>query len=430
MHAEIISIGDELTSGQRLDTNSQWLSQRLSDLGIQPLYHTTVGDQLQANIEVFRIAARRAHVVIATGGLGPTADDLTRQAIAQAFQRPLQENARAMEHIQRLFARRKRPMPERNRVQALFPEGSRVVDNPHGTAPGIDLLVEHERFRSQIIALPGVPAEMIQMWNETVQPRLIDEWGLANRWYFHSIKVFGIGESDVEAKLPDLIVRDRIPRVGITVSQATITLRIATQATSLPSARAQMEATEQEIHQAFGDLVFGYDKDELEDAVLRLLQRSGQSLATLEVGPDARLIPWLNRADQILPARILGGISFRSTQALRDWMVRQKQTVSETGSELVPEAAAAVARQFQSDWCLAIGVYPEHSEVASAQSIPTAGLHVVVIGPQGIYQRFFELGGHPEVLYPRLAKTGLDQLRRLLVANHDPAAEAKALHAN
>src|SRR5215510_10244176 len=121
MHAEIISIGDELTSGQRLDTNSQWLSIRLGELGVPVMYHTTVADNLEANVEVFRHAAQRANLVIATGGLGPTADDLTRDAIAAVAAVPLEFNAAAMAHIEDLFARRKRTMPERNRVQAMFP---------------------------------------------------------------------------------------------------------------------------------------------------------------------------------------------------------------------------------------------------------------------------------------------------------------------
>src|SRR5947209_4576612 len=118
MLCEVISIGDELTSGQRLDTNSQRLSIRLGELGVRVVYHTTVADDLEANVNVFRAAIKRADVVVATGGLGPTADDLTRETIAAATDRELVLDSAALEHIERLFARRQRPMPERNRVQA------------------------------------------------------------------------------------------------------------------------------------------------------------------------------------------------------------------------------------------------------------------------------------------------------------------------
>src|SRR4051794_7890275 len=139
MRAEIISIGDELTSGQRLDTNSQWLSTRLGELGVKVMYHTTVADDLEANVQVFRQAVERAELVIATGGLGPTADDLTRDAIAAAAGVDLVFDADSFSHIESLFSRRKRPMPERNRVQAMFPRGSRAIANREGTAPGIDI---------------------------------------------------------------------------------------------------------------------------------------------------------------------------------------------------------------------------------------------------------------------------------------------------
>ncbi len=138
MLAEVISIGDELTSGQRLDTNSQWLSTRLGELGVRAMWHTTVGDDLETNMQAFRQAAQRADLIVSTGGLGPTADDLTRDALAAAAGVELVLDEAALEHIQGLFARRKRPMPERNRLQAMFPRGSRMIPNPAGTAPGID----------------------------------------------------------------------------------------------------------------------------------------------------------------------------------------------------------------------------------------------------------------------------------------------------
>src|SRR5262249_32538010 len=173
MRAEIISIGDELTSGQRLDTNSQWLSERLGEIGIPVAFHTTVGDDLENNILVFKTAIDRADIVIATGGLGPTADDLTRDALAAAAGVELYEDGGALDHIRSLFARRKREMPERNKLQAQFPRGSRVVPNPDGTAPGIDLTVPRSCGRGcRVVALPGGPAEMFTVCRETVKPTL------------------------------------------------------------------------------------------------------------------------------------------------------------------------------------------------------------------------------------------------------------------
>src|SRR5204862_5676393 len=135
--AEIISIGTELTTGQNLDTNSQWLSQRLAEIGIPVLWHTTIADDFDANVEAFTIASQRARLVIATGGLGPTQDDLTREVLARVAGVELVFHQESFERIQQMFASRGRTMPERNRVQALFPAGAEPIPNARGTAPGI-----------------------------------------------------------------------------------------------------------------------------------------------------------------------------------------------------------------------------------------------------------------------------------------------------
>src|SRR5215831_17261377 len=137
MKAELLSIGSELTSGQNLDTNSQWISQRLAEMGIAVGWHTTLADDLDDNIAAFRIATQRAQLVLATGGLGPTQDDLTREALARAAGVELVFHEQSFARIQQMFASRGRTMPERNRVQALFPAGAEPIPNDRGTAPGI-----------------------------------------------------------------------------------------------------------------------------------------------------------------------------------------------------------------------------------------------------------------------------------------------------
>jgi len=173
MHAEIIALGDEITSGQLLDSNSQWLSLRLEELGIRVLYHTTVGDEHEAITDVFRRAIDRADVIIATGGLGPTADDLTRQAIADATGRRLVMDDEALAHVRGIFARVNRPMPPKNEVQGLLPEGARMIHNPHGTAPGVEMTISRSGIGDcHFSALPGVPAEMREMWHGTLEAAL------------------------------------------------------------------------------------------------------------------------------------------------------------------------------------------------------------------------------------------------------------------
>jgi nicotinamide-nucleotide amidase len=408
LRAEILSIGDELTSGQRLDTNSQWLSIQLADLGVSTAFHTTVGDTLADNIEVFRRAADRADIVISTGGLGPTADDLTREAMAEAFHRPLEFRDEAMKHIESLFTQRRRPMPERNRIQAMFPQGSLIIPNPHGTAPGIDLTISSKK--SRIFALPGVPAEMTQMWEETVVPRLREDLDVGKqRWFYRVLKVFGIGESDVEAKLPDLIQRDRIPRVGITVSKATISLRIACLAEHEQSAADASQSTEAEIRQALGDLIFGEGGDELDDVVYRMLKDKSESVSLIEIGGDSILASWLARHGTPADANARVGLVDAIWKSCLSTDEESESGMIEAFRNLVD----AQRVKSDTDWCLAIGPYPTYESIHSQTGMPTCKFVIAISGRHCTTQsERFELGGHPELIHQRIAKSALDYFRR------------------
>ena len=415
MHAEIIALGDELTCGQRLDTNSQWLSQQLGDCGIRVLFHTTVGDDLEAGCEVFRQAIGRADVIVSTGGLGPTADDLTRECIARACGVDLVGDEAALNHIRTLFARRGREMPARNAVQAMFPRGSRVIPNPHGTAPGIEILVPRDdRSPVRIFALPGVPAEMREMWTATVQPALAALTSHHRRVIRHrTIHCYGTGESAIEAMLPDLIRRGRIPAVGITASKATISLRITVEGPTPEACQAAMQPTADTIYQCLGDLVFGEDGDTLQDVVVRLLAQRRQTLATVECGSGGALAEALSSADPELRV-FRGGWVLRDPAAIAGVLEtagRPAESPPPLTATGVQSLAAACRASFQTVYALALGPFPPLGELSAGPP----SVHMAVAEQTAVHGHSTPYAGHPDILLARTVKEALNFLRLTLL---------------
>jgi nicotinamide-nucleotide amidase len=415
--AEVISIGDELTSGQRLDTNSQWLSLELAALGVRTLYHTTVGDELAANVRVFREAVARADLVIATGGLGPTADDLTRQALAEAAGRDLVLDPPSLAHIEALFARRRgRPMPESNRVQAWFPWGSRIIPNPHGTAPGIDLDVPRldqtaGAAAARVFCLPGVPAEMKEMWRASIVPAIEQMLGHERRVIaHHCVRCFGVGESDLEAMLPDMIRRGRTPSIGITVSGATITLRITAEGKNAAECRAAIEPDVATIRKCLGTLAYGEAEDELHEVVLRMLRERGQTLATAEGGTGGMVSHWL-AADASFAEQYRGGIVAAKAADLCRLASAAPAHQDAVWNDADAAALAGELRvKMEADWALVVSPFPPN---AADGTRPACWL--ALAGPGGTRVKQASLAAHPEIVLPRAAKTALDMLRRALL---------------
>jgi nicotinamide-nucleotide amidase len=404
-----------MTSGQRLDTNSQWLSQRLGELGIRVRYHTTVGDELEPNVRVFQQALDRSEVVISTGGLGPTADDLTRDALAKVLGVELALDPASLEHIQQLFARRRREMPPRNVVQAMFPRGSRPIPNPHGTAPGIALDVPRAgRPPALLFALPGVPAEMREMWEATVAPELQQRMGSQRRILRHrSIRCYGVGESELERMLPDVIRRGRTPLVGITASQATITLRITAEGPTPAACEAEMEPTVATIRQCLGDLIYGEGEDELQHAVVRQLAGRGQTLASVECGSGGLLASWLSEADP--SGRVFRGGAVARTEPVMTRLAGLPDGLSIHPGEPMADLVRGLARQcqesYQTDFAIALGPFPDANPVATRPG----DVYYAWAGPTGIEVRSTLYAGHPDILTSRTIKTALNGLRLTLL---------------
>lgn len=419
MRAEVIAIGDELTSGQRLDTNTQWISERLTELGIRVAFHTTVGDDLETSTAVFRQAIDRADVVVATGGLGPTADDLTRDAIAAAAGVELVQDDAALAHIRGLFARRGRGMPERNAIQAMFPRGSRPIENPHGTAPGIEMTVSRTCCGpSRLFALPGVPAEMFEMWGATVAPALSLAMPAKRVIRHRRIKCFGVGESDLEAMLPDMIRRGREPLVGITVSGATITLRLTATGANEAACLRSMEPSVSQIRDLLGVLVFGEEDEELEDAVVRLLRERHQTMAVAEWATDGLVAHWLAEAAQGTDT-FRGGVEVRDTASLEKLLGVHVLLEEAPSTDTARAMAQEVRMRTDADFGLAIAAFPRGgapvvTATAGRQEAPfepSSILQVALATSEAVAVKGFPLASHPSITKTRAAKQALNMVR-------------------
>ncbi|MEP6694338.1 MAG: CinA family nicotinamide mononucleotide deamidase-related protein [Chloroflexota bacterium] len=273
MRAEILSIGTELLLGQIVDTNAQYLASRLADLGIDCLYISTVGDNPARFRETLERALGRSDLVICTGGLGPTEDDITRETIAAAVGEEPSVDPTLERELREWFAARGASMPERNRKQAWLLPSARALPNPNGTAPGWDVRKDGKR----IIAMPGVPREMTYMWEHHAEPTLVAGAVLRSR----TLKMLGIGESLAEEALGEL-VRSTAPTVVTKAKNDGVHVRITDKDTDAATMDARIGKMEALIRERLGQYVWGTDEDTLGAVIGRGLGERGWRLATAE----------------------------------------------------------------------------------------------------------------------------------------------------
>jgi competence/damage-inducible protein CinA-like protein len=275
MDAEIIAIGSELLLGATIDTNSAYLARHLAAAGVNLFRKSVVGDNAERIASTIGEALGRAELVICTGGLGPTLDDVTREAVALAFGRELEFRQELMDQVAARFAAMNRPMSESNRRQAYVPAGARAIENPRGTAPSF--IVEDER--GTVIVLPGVPYEMRYLFETAVLPYLRDERGVTDVILVKTLHAVGLGESVIGELIADLMLASN-PTVGISAKQARYELRIGAKAGSPAEAEALVAVAEATIRERLGTHLIG--DETLPEAVSRLLAERGQTLSLYE----------------------------------------------------------------------------------------------------------------------------------------------------
>lgn len=281
MRVETLSIGTELVAGNIIDTNAGWLAQALRPLGLTVDRHTALPDELASLVAYLRDFRRRADgpvCLLATGGLGPTLDDLTREAVAEAFDAPLAENADCRRDIEEMFRSRGWNMAASNLRQARIPAGADPLHNSCGTAPGFHLAAGG----LHVLVMPGVPAEMRVMFASGVLPVLRTLVPPGRVVAERMIRTFGLGESSLGQAIADLMAAGRKSEVGTLASEGLVTVRVRVVADSEREARELLDRDETEVRRRLGEVVIGCDGDLLPDTVVRLLRQAGSTLAVAE----------------------------------------------------------------------------------------------------------------------------------------------------
>lgn len=349
MKSEILSVGTELLLGQLVDTNAAWLAQRLSELGIDIYYVSQVGDNQERLARTVRRALERSDLLVISGGLGPTGDDLTREAIAEVLGEAMVVQPELEADLRAFFARRGRTMPGRNVKQATLIPSAQALSNPIGTAPGWWV----ESDGRVIVAMPGVPVEMKRMWEQEVAPRLVKAaggWVIISR----TLKTLGIGESQAEHELHELTLSSN-PTLATYAKEDGVHVRITAKARSAEDARSMLAGLEERARAILGDHVYGIDSETPQDALCGLLAERGLTLGTMEGATGGQLAATLASASQGAECLAGGLVALRRELATKFGVDAGLLTAWGMVSEESARAMAGAARKtLQTDVGLAV----------------------------------------------------------------------------
>ncbi len=409
MKAEIIAIGSELLLGQIIDTNSSYIAKRFAENGIELIQTTTVGDDLNRIIEAIREATHRSQIVLTTGGIGPTEDDLTREAIAQFFNRPLTFQPLLMEQIEALFKKRGFRMAESNRKQAYIPEGSIPIENPKSTAPGF--IVEYPN--GSVISIPGVPKEMEYLMENTVIPYIRKRFGLKQEVIRYKVlRACGLGESAIGEQIKDLMKGEN-PLVGTLASVGDIRIRVTAKGQNPEEASRLISEMEKKIRERLGTLIYGVDDETLQGNIVKELERLGLTLSVVETFTGGMISQKLSSTHSpsfvqgvILPSEVSQGqflnLSSQKLDALRE--------DSKRFTELL---ALRAQSQFKTDIGLAMFGKMVDSQGEEEYRMET---HYSLSTSSKIESQQYVLGGELWMLQERAAIIALDLLRKYLLS--------------
>ncbi len=412
MSTEILTIGTELLLGQIVDTNASWIAQRLAETGIDLFYKTTVGDNAARIEAALRQALSRADIIITTGGLGPTEDDLTRDVVAAVLGRPLHLDPAILVHIERRFAHRKILMTDNNRKQAMVPEGAEVLHNPNGTAPGLFL-----KDRGRCVAcLPGVPAEMKPLLTEEVIPRIREAFGIKSRIVSRVLKTCGISESKLDQAIGDYFREMRNPTIGVLAHAGEIHVRLTCKGEDPTEITRMLDELEAKIRGRLGALIFGRDEEKLEALVGHLMRERHATLAVAESCTGGLIASRLTDIPGSSDYFERGVVAY-SVEAKEEILGVPEEMVREFGAVSVPVVRAmADGVRLKSRTTFGLATTGIAGPTGGTPEKPVGLVCIALAWDGGDLAREYRFHGGRELIKYRATQMALEMLRRHLLA--------------
>ncbi len=411
--AYIISTGTELLLGSTIDTNSAFLGRKLTDIGIKVIGKSVVGDNREHLEEAFKLGLRSADLVISSGGLGPTRDDLTKEVACKVMGARMEIIEDEVKHLHEFFARRRRDMPESNIKQAMFPPESIILKNPLGTAPGMYL----KKDNKVIILLPGPPREMENMYVQEVEPLLKKEFQLENnRAVSRIIKILGPGESQVEERLADVIDNAQGCSLALLAVDGEVHIKVTAEGEDIKDSRQMLEMITEKIKERLGDNIIGYDEETLSSIIAKLLVDKGKTIAVAESctgGLIAKLITDLPGSSRYF----WGSVTSYSNEAKKGLLNVKEETLVRYGA-VSKETAVQMAQGLVDKYKVDVGLSTTGiaGPKGGTDKKPVGLVYIALADSNGCRVKEMRFVGRREAIRLLTAKTALDLLRRYLIS--------------
>lgn len=406
MKAEILAVGTELLMGQIVNTNAQYLSSKLPDVGVSVYYHSVVGDNPERLKESLELALKRCDVVITTGGLGPTQDDLTKETIAQVCGRKLVLHNESLEDIKAYFKKLGREMTQNNVKQAYMPENSIILKNNNGTAPGCII----EQYDKTVIMLPGPPSEMKPMFDDFVIPYFRKKCSYTIESRF--LRVFGIGESALETKILDLVDGQTNPTIATYAKDGEVTIRVSAKVEQGKEADQLLYPVIEEIRKRTGHSLYSEENKTLEQVAAELLMKNNLTLSTAESCTGGLVSQTLTNIPGISKVFMGGAVTY-SNEAKEEYLGVKKETLIKYGAvsrETAYEMAEGIRKRLKTD--IGVSVTGIAGPDGGTPEKPVGLVYIGLSSEQGTITKELRLTGSRNRIRTITALNVFDMIRR------------------